>query len=111
MARGGLYSRYKRLAEALGVKVLDVYRIMEKGRTKDIVRLLDYTTNKVVLVDLGAPRESLSFREYVNKVLEGLKASGVEISERIAARVLEAAEKLDSASPGRGAPTADLPHQ
>ena len=96
MARGGALQRYKRLVESLGLRVLDFYRVSEGGRQKDVVRILDYASGKVVLVDLGAPREALAYREFLEAVLKGLKAAGVEVSERIASRALEAASRLDS---------------
>ncbi|MEB3852057.1 MAG: hypothetical protein LRS49_05735 [Desulfurococcales archaeon] len=97
MARGGVLAKYKRLAEALGVRVLDVYRVEGKDGVRDIVRLLDYASGKVVLADLGGPRETLPFRAFVEKVLEALRKGEVQVNERVAARVLEEASKLDEA--------------
>ena len=104
MARGGVLARYKRLVEALGVRILDIYRVAgEDGRQKDVVRILDYATGKVVLVDLEAAREALKFREYVEKIVEALRDAGIQVNERIAARVLEEASRLDSAAEAAGA--------
>jgi len=97
MAKGGVLARYKRLVEALGLRVLDVYRVSEKGKPKDIVRILDYATGKVVLVDLGATREALRYREFIERVVEKLRASGVEVSERLIGRIMEEASRLDKA--------------
>jgi hypothetical protein len=100
VAKGGVLSKYKRLAEALGVRVLDVYRVRGRdGRERDVVRVLDYASGKVVLVDLGGTRETLKFREYAERLVEELRKAGVSVNERIAGRVLDTASKLDAAGP------------
>jgi hypothetical protein len=96
MAKGGVLARYKRLVEALGLRVLDIYRVSEKGKPKDVVRILDYATGKVVLVDLETTREALRYREFLERILGKLRESGVEVSDRIAGRVLEEASRLDA---------------
>ncbi len=80
-------NRYKMLLNALGVRELDVYRVTRGGRTVDVIRVYDEDSGRVVLVDLGAARESLSLGEFVDRVVELLGKSGVQVSERRIARV------------------------
>ncbi|MCE4611395.1 MAG: hypothetical protein F7B17_05430 [Desulfurococcales archaeon] len=96
MARGRIYSRYRMIVTALGLKELDVYRVKGKdGRIVDVLRIMDPGTGKVVLVDLEAPRESLSLEEFLARLVKKLEDAGMPVSERILERVKS---KLLSAS-------------
>ncbi len=99
MGRGGLLKKYKMLIEMLGVKQVDVYRLEESEsggvRVKDVIRVFDPTTSKVITIDLGTVRESLSFGEFAERVLKTLKENGVRVSERVEHLVIDTAKKLD----------------
>lgn len=77
-----LLTRYRLIVESLGLRQLDVYRVREGGRDVDVLRLLDPQTGKVVTVNLGTVRESLSFQEFMERILEPLGKAGVRISDK-----------------------------
>ena len=89
---------YKRAIEELGLMQLDVYRVVdeEKKTVKDVVRIYDPTTTKVVLVDLGSIREALSPVDYFTKILEALKEAGIPYPERKANQILEAFRRMSA---------------
>ncbi len=91
MGAGKLYSKYKMLVTALGLKELDVYRVTRNGRAVDVLRIFDPATGKVALVDLNAPRESFSLDEFLEKLVDSLKKEGIQVSER---RISLVKEKL-----------------
>lgn len=95
-----IYHKYRRLVEALGLRQLDVYRVRDNntGKQKDVVRVFDPSTGKVVVVDLGNVRESLSYQEFLSKVLEGVRKAGIPLPDRVVANVLSEAQKLDEQS-------------
>ncbi|GAB6148461.1 hypothetical protein [Stetteria hydrogenophila] len=97
MASRVVYSRYRRLVEALGLRQLDVYRVRDQstGRLKDVIRLLDPASGKVAVIDLGTLRESLTYQEFLSKVLEGVEKAGITLPERIVGNVMEKAKQLD----------------
>ncbi len=97
MVSRSLYHKYRRLVERLGLRQVDVYRQMRDGRITDVVRIADPSTNKVFLVDLGAPREALTFTEFLDKVLEGARAAQVPLPDRLVAEVKRCAAELDEA--------------
>ena len=86
-----VYTRYRDIVEYLGYKQLDVYRVMEDGKTIDIIRIMDPMTGKVGVVNLNAPRESLSYTEFLELVIEGAKKAGLPLNER---RIALLREKL-----------------
>ncbi|MEN2999169.1 MAG: hypothetical protein ABDH61_01120 [Acidilobaceae archaeon] len=75
-------TKYKALVETLGLRQVDVYRVVEGGREKEVVRLYDPTGGKVIVVELGTVRESLGLEEYLNKVLEAAGKHGVRVSDK-----------------------------
>lgn len=87
-----VYSAYKRLVEDLGLKQLDVYRGARGGKVSDKVRIYDPSSGKVALIDMGGPRESFSPKEFVERLVQRLKESGITVSERSLKRVLERLE-------------------
>ncbi len=95
---------YKRAIEELGLRQLDVYRVVaedEKTKArveKDIVRVFDPATNKVVLIDLGRIREALQPLEYIDAILEALKKNEIPFPERKANELREAFKRLQEAS-------------
>jgi hypothetical protein len=97
MVSRAVYHKYRRLIEALGLRQLDVYRIRDNstGKLKDIVRVSDPSTGKVVVVDLGTVRESLSYQEFLSKVLDGVKNAGIPLPDRLVANVMSEAKRLD----------------
>ncbi len=93
-----IYTKYKVIVHALGLKQLDVYRVSGgRGAARDVLRILDPLSNKVAVIDLGAVREALSFTEFLDKVIEGLKNSGINVSERRVAAAREKAKAMDEA--------------
>ncbi len=97
MVSRAVYHKYRRLIEALGLKQLDVYRIRDNssGKLKDIVRVSDPSSGRVVVVDLGTVRESLSYQEFLTKVLDGIKRAGIPLPDRLVANVMNEAKRLD----------------
>jgi hypothetical protein len=94
MASRKTYTQYKKIVEALKLSQLDVYRVRtEKGTLKDVLRVYSPAANKVVLVDLGAPRESLSLLEFLDKLVDTLKNEKIPVPERT---VKNLREKLSS---------------
>lgn len=76
-------SKYKYIIEELGLRQLDVYRVMgEKDIMKDIVRLYDPATTKVITVDLGKIRESMNPLEFLEKIADAAKKEGISLPER-----------------------------
>jgi len=86
-----VYTRYKAIVEYLGYKQLDVYRVMEGKKTVDIVRLMDPMSGKAAVINLGAPRESLSYWEFLERIINGAKSAGLPLNER---RIQELREKF-----------------
>ncbi len=79
-----IYTKYKKLIELLNLRQLDIYRIVGKdGKIKEIVRIIDPATKKVVQVDLGTVRESLNYLEFLNKIKEGVAKEGISINDRV----------------------------
>lgn len=97
MVSRAVYHKYKRLIEALGLRQLDVYRIRDNStsKLKDIVRASDPSSGRVVVVDLGTVRESLSYQEFLAKVLDGIKKAGIPLPDRLVANVMNEAKRLD----------------
>ena len=88
MARGRVYSKYRMIVTALGLKELDVYRVRRGDkRVVDILRVMDPATGKVALVNLEAPRESLSLEEFLDRLVKKLEEAGMPVSERVLERV------------------------
>ena len=87
---------YKRAIEELGLRQLDVYRVRdEKGVEKDIVRIFDPASVRVITVDLGAIREAIKPTDYLSKILETLDEAGIPYPERKARELMEAFKKLE----------------
>ncbi len=101
MASRKIYMKYKVIVHSLGLKQVDVYRVRDDNVTKDIVRVVDPLSNKVAVVDLGTVREALSFTEFLERLLEGLKKAGVQVSERRVAAAREKARAMDEALAAR----------
>ncbi|MCX8195874.1 MAG: hypothetical protein N3F67_02180 [Acidilobaceae archaeon] len=80
MAKG--LSKYRSLVEALGLRQVDVYRVRRGEREQELVRLYDPASGKVILVDLGTVRESLSLEEYLDRVLEAAGKHGIRVSDK-----------------------------
>ena len=97
MVSRGLYHKYRRLVERLGLRQVDVYRQVRDGKTTDVVRIMDPSTSKVFLVDLNAPREALTFTEFLDRVLEGARSAQVPLPDRLVAEVKRCAAELDKA--------------
>lgn len=111
MASRKIYTPYKKLIEELGLFQLDVYRIKgaagSKGEeaseapvVRDIVRIYDPATNKVVVVDLGGPRESLDLATYLERVVSSLKEAGIPLPERKVAMLMNALSKKSAQAGG-----------
>ncbi len=77
-----IYTRYKEVVEYLGFKQLDVYRVESEGKTVDIIRIMDPMTGKVGVVNLGAARETLSMKEFLEKIVKGAEEAGLPVNER-----------------------------
>ena len=102
-----IYTPYKKLVEELGLFQLDVYRVRgsagkegehkEKGAeapiVKDIIRVYDPATNKIVIIDLGGPRESLDLATYLERLVSALRKAEVPLPERKVAMLMEALSK------------------
>ncbi len=82
MASRKRFTIYKRIISELGLLQLDVYRVIESGKTLDIIRIYDPAKNKVFLVNLGVTREALTPLEFIEKLEEAAKASEVTLPER-----------------------------
>ena len=95
MAKGGALRKYKAIVESLGLRQLDVYRVREGSKEVDVLRVMETTTGKVITINLGATRESLSYTEFFKRVVDELKKNGISVNERIIAKVGEAATALD----------------
>lgn len=89
MSTRKLLNKYKIFVTALGLEQLDVYRVVKDGKPVDILRILDPSTGKIVMIDLGVSRESLGEEEFLKKLLEELEKNGITVSERILARLRE----------------------
>jgi len=108
MASRKIYARYKVLIHALGLKQVDVYRFNSKtrkgggegegGGARDVLRIADPLSNKVALIDLGTVREALSYSEFLERVIEGLRKAGIAVSERRIAAAREKAKAMDEAA-------------
>ncbi|MEM1873153.1 MAG: hypothetical protein QXS85_00665 [Acidilobaceae archaeon] len=77
----------KLVLEALGLRQLDVYRVVRDKRPVDLVRVMDVSSGRVALVDLGTLRESLSLSEYIDRVVSELARAGIRVDERKLAAV------------------------
>lgn len=97
VSRGSQFTYYKALLELLGFRELDVYRYSRKGQVSDVIRVLEPTSRKIVNVDLGTARESLSYEEFLNRVKEGLEKSGIRVSDRAWSTALHKIKALSSA--------------
>lgn len=74
---------YKRIVEELGLRQLDVYRVSDgKGGLKDVIRILDPTTNKVFTIDLGRIREAVKPLEFLEALVKASSENGVTLPER-----------------------------
>ena len=98
MVSRAVYHRYRRLVEALGLRQVDVYRVVSDGRLKDVVRVADISSGKVFVVDLGTVRESLGFKEFLERVLDGARKAGIHLPDKLVASVLAQAEAMDKES-------------
>ncbi|BAN89805.1 hypothetical protein [Aeropyrum camini] len=87
MASRRVLNKYKMLVESLGLKQLDVYRVLREGKPVDVIRVQDPASGKIALVDLGATRESLTLGEFAEKLLAALGESGITVSERLLLRL------------------------
>lgn len=94
-----VYTRYKAIVEYLGYKQLDVYRVAEDKKAVDIVRLMDPMSGKTAIINLGAPRESLSYREFLERIIEGVEKAGLPLNER---RVQELRDRFKPEERGTG---------
>ncbi len=83
MSKGSQFTYYKALLELLGLRELDVYRYSRKGQVSDVIRVLEPSTRKVINLDLGTTRESLSYDEFLVKVRELAEKAGIKISDRL----------------------------
>jgi hypothetical protein len=81
-------SRYKFIVEALGLKQLDVYRVVERGREVDVLRLYDPSTRKVITINIGTLRESLDQKDFLDRILKSLEEAGVRVSEKRLSRFI-----------------------
>ncbi|MEM2628634.1 MAG: hypothetical protein QXG74_01990 [Acidilobaceae archaeon] len=90
---GKVHTKYKTIVEMLGLKQLDVYRVREGSRDVDIVRLYDPATRKIIVINLGSVRESISLGDYLAKVLEASSKHGVRISDKKLQTVRESIAK------------------
>ncbi len=92
-----VYTPYKKVVQALQLVQLDVYRVKDKeGRTRDILRLFSPASGRTFLVDLGAPREALSLRDFFHKLLDALKEQKISVPERAVRRLEESLSKLEA---------------
>jgi len=100
VAKGRVYTPYKRIVSELGLMQLDVYRIVDpKDKiVKDVLRIYSPSANKVILVDLGAPRESLSLLDFLNKLTEALKSNNIPVPERTLKRLQQELAKKEKAA-------------
>ncbi len=97
MAGGRIYTKYKNVIEELGLKQLDVYRVIKDGKITDVLRIQDPMSSKILLFDLGAPREALSLLEFLERLRRALVESGIEVSERRLQLLREKLKRLDEA--------------
>ena len=98
MAKGRIYTPYKKVIETLGLIQLDVYRVVdeEKKTPKDILRIYSPNPVKVVIVDLGAPREALSLSEFLEKIVTALEENKIPVPERILKKLRQELEKKEA---------------
>jgi len=82
-----ILSKYRFMVEALGLKQLDVYRVKVGSKEVDILRVYDPSTRKIVTVNIGALRESLDQREFLDRLLKSLEEAGVKVSEKRLSRL------------------------
>ncbi len=82
MAGRSRFTVYKRIIEELGLMQLDVYRVQEKSKIVDIVRIYDPAKNTVFMVNLDAPRESLTPLDFIEKLEKAASAAKVALPER-----------------------------
>ena len=90
MASRKRFTVYKRIINELGLMQLDVYRVVEDGKTLDIVRIYDPAKNKVFLVNLGVTREALTPLEFIEKLEKAASEAGVTLPERKLKQLKEA---------------------
>ena len=98
MAKGRIYTPYKKVIETLGLIQLDVYRVVdeEKKTPKDILRIYSPNPVKVVIVDLGAPREALSLSEFLEKIVAALEENRIPVPERILKKLRQELAKKEA---------------
>lgn len=96
VSKGAQFTYYKALLELLGLRELDVYRYSRKGQVSDVIRVLEPASHKVVNVDLGTARESLSYEEFLNRVKESLERNGIKISDRVWSSAIYKVKSLES---------------
>lgn len=90
---------YKRVIEELGLRQLDVYRVAdEKGGLKDILRVFDPTTNKVLTIDLGKIREAIKPLEFLDLIVKVATESGIMLPERKVNELREVFSKEEQTS-------------
>ena len=95
MARGGLYTKYRRIIEMLNLRQLDVYRVThDKAGAKDLLRIMDPSSGKIVIVDLETTREALTFGEFLERLVYKLKEQGITLDDRLVERIRRAIENL-----------------
>ncbi|GBF08813.1 hypothetical protein apy_05380 [Aeropyrum pernix] len=87
LASRKVLNKYKMLVESLGLKQLDVYRVVREGKPVDVIRIQDPASGKTALVDLGTTRESLTLQEFAERLLKALGESGITVSERLLLRL------------------------
>jgi hypothetical protein len=80
---------YKRIIARLGLQQLDVYRVTEGGRLRDVIRVRDPAIGKTAVIKLDTTREALSPREFAERVVEEASRAGIRLSERKVQEVLD----------------------
>ena len=92
-----VYTRYKDIIEYLGYRQLDVYRVERDNRVIDIIRIMDPMTGRIAVIDLNAPRESLSYLDFLEIIINGAKKYNLPLNER---RIAILRERFKEASHG-----------
>ncbi len=89
MAGNRVFTVYKRILAKLGLQQLDVYRVREGGKLREIIRVRDPALGKTAMISLDTTREAMSPKEFVEKIIEGASRAGISLSERKVHEVLE----------------------
>ena len=89
MGRSRVFTVYKRILAKLGLQQLDVYRIREGGKLREIIRVRDPAIGKTVVISLDTAREAMTPREFAEKIVEEASKAGINLSERRIHEVLE----------------------